>query len=431
VKSVDLTRGDQIELELVTRREAIDPDVAAKVAAICDDVAGRGDAALVELTRRFDGVDVEGRIRIGEAEMEAIADRVDPEIGGVLERLAGRLAAFCEEQRLRDWERVREGARFGERVRPIVAVGAYAPGGRAIYPSTVLMTTVPATVAGVPHIALGSPPTSNGDIAPLLLRAARTAGVDAVYRIGGAQAIAALAYGTESVERVDKIVGPGNVWVTAAKRHVASTVGIDALAGPSDATVLSDGRADEALVAAELVAQAEHDPDSRVYLVTTDGEHARRVLAEVDRQAVAMPRAAIVAEALDRSAIVVCGSLDEAIGVVDRLAPEHLLVLVDDPDAVLARCRAYGAAFLGSFTSIVVGDYGGTSNHTLPTMGTARFSSGLRTADFQVAAAYVEMTAEAVRVTAPDIEALARREGLDGHADAIARHRRLAEVEGW
>jgi histidinol dehydrogenase len=425
VRIVDLARGD--ELDAIVRHEPIDPDLMTSVATICDEVRHRGDAAVVELTRRFDGVDVEGRIGITGPEIEAAGNRLDEQIRGVLDRLAARLAAFCEEQRLGDWERVREGVRFGERVRPIGAVGAYAPGGRALYPSTVLMTTVPAVVAGVPHVALCSPPSTDGDIAPEILYAADVAGVGRAYRIGGAQAIAALAYGTESVDPVDKIVGPGNAWVTAAKRHVAGTVGIDALAGPSDATVLSDGRRVPSLVAVELIAQAEHDPDSRAYLVTADRDHAERVLAEVERQAATTPRPAIVAEALARSAIVLCASLDEAIATVDRLAPEHLLILADDPDAILARCRAYGAAFLGELTSIVFGDYGGTSNHVLPTMGTARFSSGLRTADFQVAAAYVEMTPGAVSAAAPDIEALAHREGLHGHAAAVELRRRIVE----
>jgi len=425
MRYVDLTTG--AELEAADRREPIDPAIAGAVATICDDVRERGDAALVELTGRFDGVDIDGRIRVTAAEVESASAALDHEIVGILDRLAARLAVFCEQQLLEGWELVRDGVRFGERVRPIGTVGAYAPGGRALYPSTVLMTTVPAAVAGVPDIALCSPPTRDGDVAPEFLHAARAAGVGRVYRVGGAQAIAALAYGTESVARVDKIVGPGNAWVTAAKRHVSGTVGIDALAGPSDATVLSDGRADPALVAAELIAQAEHDPDSRGFLVTTDRDHAELVAAEVARQAAETPRAAIVAEALESSAIIVCGSLDQALGAVDRLAPEHLLILTDDPDAVLGRARAYGAAFLGPLTSVVFGDYGGTSNHTLPTMGTARFSSGLRAADFQVAAAYVEMSAEAVAAIAPDLEALAHREGLHGHAAAIELRRRLVE----
>ncbi len=292
------------------------------------------------------------------------------------------------------------------------------------------MTTVPAVVAGVANIALCSPPSTGGDVAPVLLQAATVAGVHRVYRIGGAQAVAALAYGTDSVSSVDKIVGPGNAWVTAAKRHVSGMVGIDGLAGPSDATVLSDGHADAELVASELVAQAEHDPDSRGFLVTTDGTHAERVVAAVERLAATTPRASIVGEALQASAVIVCGSLDQALQTIDRLAPEHLLILTDDPDAVLGRAHAYGAAFLGPLTSIVVGDYGGTSNHTLPTMGTARFSSGLRTADYQVAAAYVEMTPDAVRATAPDIEALAHREGLHAHAAAIALRRQSLEGSG-
>jgi histidinol dehydrogenase len=428
MRIIDLTRGDEIDSGVGAT--PVDPSIATQVAAICDDVRERGDAALVDLTRRFDGVDVDGRIRVSEAEIAGASDALEQDIAGILDRLAARLAVFCGHQRLADWELVRGGVRFGERVRPIRAVGAYAPGGRALYPSTVIMTTVPAVAAGVERIALASPPTSDGDVAAEFLHAARTVGVHDVYRVGGAQAVAALAYGTESVKAVDKIVGPGNAWVTAAKRHVAGTVGIDGLAGPSDATVLSDGRTDPVLVAAELVAQAEHDPDSRAFLVTTERDHAERVLAEVGRQAAATPRTAIVSEALTSSAIVLVGSLDEALATVDRLAPEHLLILADDPDAILAQAGAFGAAFLGELTSVVFGDYGGTSNHVLPTMGTARFSSGLRTADFQVAASFVEMSVSAVRDTATDIEMLAHREGLHGHAAAIElRRRRVEEVK--
>jgi histidinol dehydrogenase len=426
MRIIDRTHGE--ELPVAAAKAGIDPEIARATAAICDDVRARGDEAVVEYTSRFDGVDTAGRLTITDAELDAATDRLDEEIRGVLDRLAARLKIFCEQQRLRDWELVRDGVRFGERVRPIERVGAYAPGGRALYPSTVIMTTVPATVAGVREIALCSPPQADGEIAPEILYAARAAGVRRIHRVGGAQAIAALAYGTPSIGRVDTIVGPGNAWVAAAKRHVSGLVGIDALAGPSDATVLSDGSADPSLVAVELIAQAEHDPDSRAFLVTTSRDHAEAVLTETERQAAATPRAAIVAQALADSCAILCGSLDEAIATVDELAPEHLLIMADDPDAVLGRARAYGAAFLGELTSVVFGDYGGTSNHTLPTMATARFSSGLRTADFQVASAYVEMTPDAVLAAAPDIEALANAEGLHGHAAAIElRRRRLEE----
>jgi histidinol dehydrogenase len=426
MRIIDLGAGDRLDVPVSAA--PIDPELAAEVALICDQVRERGDDALVELTRRLDGVDIDARIRVSDGDVEAAIAQLDPSILAVLRRLADRLELFAGQQTLGDWELVADGVRFGERVRPIASIGAYAPGGRAIYPSTVLMTAVPARVAGVGDVAICSPPSSDGDVAPLILAAASIAGVRRIYRVGGAQAIAALAYGTESVARVDKIVGPGNAWVTAAKRHVAGAVGIDALAGPSDATILSDGRTDPMLVAAELLAQAEHDPDSRGFLVTTDREHAALVVAELELQAAATPRSAIVSEALAGSAVILCPSLEEALGIVDRLAPEHLLILTDDPDAILARAHAYGAAFLGQLTSVVYGDYGGTSNHTLPTMGTARFSSGLRASDFQVVSAFVEMTPGAVRAVSPDVVELARREGLDGHAAAVELRQRMVDT---
>jgi histidinol dehydrogenase len=425
MRIIDLAKGEALDAGAF--RDPPDPAIERDVARICDDVRKRGDAAIVEITRRIDGVDLEGRIRVTDDELRAATEGLDDEIRAILGRLADRLAVFAGRQRIEGWESTDGGVRFGERVRPVASVGAYAPGGRAIYPSTVVMTTVPARVAGVADVALCSPPTSDGDVAPLILLAASIAGVGRIHRIGGAQAVAALAYGTESVTPVDTIVGPGNAWVTAAKRHVAGSVGIDGLAGPSDATILSDGRADPELVAAELLAQAEHDPDSRSYLVTIDNDHADKVTAALERQASATPRSAIVAEALAGSAVVLCASMDQAMATVDRLAPEHLLILTDDPDATLARANAYGAAFLGELTSVVFGDYGGTSNHTLPTMGTARFASGLRASDFQVASAFVEMTPGAVGTVARDIEELARREGLPGHAAAIALRRTMVE----
>ena len=397
---------------------ALDPAVLEGVRAILARVRDEGDAALVELTRTYDGADVAGRLAIGPDALAAARDAVAPGLRTTIEATAERLRDLHARQLPRPWEAERDGVVYGETVRPVRAAGCYVPGGRASYPSTVLMTAVPARVAGVERVAVATPPRADGSIPPAVLYAAHVAGVDAVHPVGGAQAIGALAFGTASVPRVDVIVGPGNVWVTAAKREVQGLVGIDGLAGPSELAVVADKTADPAHVAVDLLAQAEHDPLARAVLITTDPDLPDRIEPHLAREVAASPRREIVEPALGLAAAVVVADEDAAAEAVDRLAPEHLQVLTVDPRAFLARVRCYGAAFLGPNTPVTFGDYGVGSNHVLPTMGTARFASGLRADVFVTVSSYTIASRGAARRLGPGVEALARAEGLDGHARA-------------
>jgi histidinol dehydrogenase len=417
LRLVDPARGDELPRpgEMVLDRE-----VVQGARRIVDDVRERGDAALVELTRRFDGVDVEGRIRVEPGEIEAASEDVPGELRGALERAAERLRGLHARQLPQPWQEDAAGLRFGESVRPVPSAGAYVPGGRAAYPSTVLMATIPARVAGVPRVVLCTPP----EVPPVVLHGARVAGVDEVYRVGGAQAIAAMAFGTESIAPVDLVVGPGNVWVTAAKREVVGVVGIDSMAGPSELVVVADGSADPEVLAADLVAQAEHDPLARVTLVCLDPSLVEAVEPALRRAVEESPRRDVVSSSLAAATAVLARSEEEAVAVVDRLAPEHLQVVTRDAEGIVDRAGSYGAAFLGPLTPVAFGDYGVGSNHVLPTMATARFASGLRAADFVRVSSVVVASERALKSYGDDVEALARAEGLPGHARAVEVRRR-------
>ncbi len=400
-------------------RPAFDPEVLEGVRAIVERVRAEGDGALVELTLRFDGVDVAGRIEVPAGELASAAAELPQELRAGLDAMHERLRELHARQLPRPWEAERDGVRYAETVRPVSAAGAYVPGGRAAYPSTVLMTAVPARVAGVERVVLCTPPGPDGSVPAAVRYAARLAGVDAVYRIGGAQAIAALAFGTETVGAVDLIVGPGNPWVTAAKREVAGVVGIDGLAGPTELVVVADSSADPAVLAADLVAQAEHDPLARVVLVCLDPALPDRVGPALAAEVEASPRRAIVETALrDSTAVVVDGERRAAM-VADLVAPEHLQIVTRDPAGMLGRCTSYGAAFLGASTPVALGDYGVGSNHVLPTMATARFASGLRAADFVRVSSVVEATRRGLDAHGDEVERIARAEGLPGHARAV------------
>jgi histidinol dehydrogenase len=393
-------------------RPAFDPDVVDGVRAILDRVRAEGDAALVDLTRRHDGAEVAGRIEVSRSEIESAASELPADLRAALDAMHERLRDLHARQAPRPWQHERDGVRFAETVRPVAAAGAYVPGGRAAYPSTVLMTAVPA---------------GDGSIPAAVRYAAGIAGVDAVYRLGGAQAVAAMAFGTETVTAVDVIVGPGNVWVTSAKREVAGVVGIDGLAGPTELVIVADGSADPAVLAADLVAQAEHDPLARVVLVCLDPELPARVDPALRDEVAASPRREIVESSLRGSVAVVVADDAEAAAVVDRVAPEHLQIVTGRPGAILRRCTSYGAAFLGPLTPVAFGDYGVGSNHVLPTMGTARFASGLRAADFVRVSSVVEATAAGLAARAAEVEAVAHAEGLPGHARAVEVRRNRAE----
>ncbi len=404
--------------------------VEADVRRIIARVRREGDRALLNFTRRFDGVRLSrARLRVPPGAMEAAYRSLPARVRRDLGLAAGRIRAFHLHQRERSWSfRDASGARLGQRIEPLERVGVYVPGGRAAYPSTVLMTVIPARVAGVREVIAVSPVGKDGDVS-IVLAACHVAGVDILYRIGGAQAVAALAYGTGSVPRVDKIVGPGNVWVATAKRLVFGQVDIDAIAGPSEVLVVADGAADPELVAADMLAQAEHDPLAAAICVTPDHRLAARVAAALDRQLASLPRRAVAARSLANfGAIVVVRSLAEAVEIANRLAPEHLELAVRAPSRWLARVRHAGAIFLGQDTPEAFGDYLAGPNHVLPTGGTARFASPLGVYDFVKRTSIIEASPRTLARLGPAVVRLARLEGLDAHGRAVER--RLAPGMG-
>jgi histidinol dehydrogenase len=410
---------------------AADPDIVQRVAEILAAVRSKGDAALLDCIERFDGVRLSAEgLAVTRAEFTAARDRLGPAGMAALEYAAGRIERFHRQSRPASWSvRDEHGSRLGQEIRPLGRVGIYIPGGRAAYPSTVLMTAIPARVAGVPEIVLMSPPAGDGALNPAVLAAADLAGVTEGYRAGGAHAVAALAYGTETIRRVDKIVGPGNVYVALAKARVFGDVGIDMLAGPSEILVVADDTADPAFVAADLLAQAEHDPMARSVLLTPSAPLVAAVAVEVEAQLVALPRRAIAAEALaGHGALVLTASLDDAVELANELAPEHLELQVADPERLLARVRNAGAVFLGRATPEVVGDYVAGPNHVLPTGGTARFSSALGTEDFVKRLSVVQYSADGLTAAWPHLAELSRLEQLQGHR-AAARVRMAAGRE--
>ncbi|HYB43993.1 MAG TPA: histidinol dehydrogenase [Candidatus Methylomirabilis sp.] len=410
---------------------SVDPEVHRRVAEILAAVRQKGDAALLEFTERFDGISMKPEeLAVSAAEFEAAAGRLDEATARSLRYAADRIERFHRACAPRSWSTEdANGSRLGQEVRPLDRVAIYVPGGRAAYPSTVLMTALPARVAGVRDIVLVSPPGADRSLNPAVLAAARIAGVTEAYRIGGAQAIAALAYGTETVQRVDKIVGPGNIYVALAKAQVFGEVGIDMVAGPSEVVVVADEGADAAFAAADLLAQSEHDPMARAVLLTPSARLIEAVAAEAERQLATLPRGEIARRALEANgALVLTASLPQAIELVNRLAPEHLELLVADPGAWLPEVRSAGAVFLGRFTPEVVGDYVAGPNHVLPTAGTARFSSALGTEDFVKRMSVIECSPEGLREAGPHVAELARVEGLQGHGAAATL--RIARMGG-
>ena len=394
--------------------------VDGAVAEIIAAVRKRGDAALLDYTTRFDR-HTPTTLRITAAEIDAATAGIAPELAAALDLAAERIERFHRAQLPSDLELPDPaGLTLGMRWNALDAVGLYVPGGKASYPSSVLMNALPAKVAGVQRIAM-CVPTPDGELAPLVLAAARRAGVTEVYRIGGAQAVAALAYGTASVAPVDRIVGPGNAYVAEAKRQVFGRVGIDSIAGPSEVVVMADAAQDPALVAMDLLAQAEHDESAQSILVTDSAEFGRRVAAAVDVALAELPRAAIAgASWRDHGAIVVVRDWDEGVALVNRLAPEHLERLLPDPAAVFARVRHAGAAFLGPWCPEALGDYCAGPNHVLPTGRTARFASGLSVFDFLKRTTWVQASAAGLAAIGPAAVALAAAEGLDAHGRSVA-----------
>jgi histidinol dehydrogenase len=390
-------------------------DVEAAVAAIIAEVRAEGPAALVRLSREFDQVELtEDTLRVRPEEIEAGAARCPAEVREAIAFAARRIGAYHERLRPADGAFTDEaGVALGWRWTPLDAVGVYVPGGRAAYPSTVLMNAVPARIAGVGRIAMVSPP---GGLKPAVLAAAVEAGVTEIWRVGGAQAVAALAYGAGPIRPVDKIVGPGNAYVTAAKRRVYGQVGIDALAGPSEVVVVADAANDPACLAADLLAQAEHDPDAQSILITDDAAFGEAVAAAVEAALGALPTAADAGASWREHGAVVIAPMDRAPGLVDRIAPEHVEFATRDPAALAARVRHAGAIFLGRHTPEAIGDYVAGSNHVLPTSRAARFSSGLSTVDFLKRTSVLQCDEASFRRLAPAAMTLADAEGLAAHA---------------
>ena len=406
---------------LATKRE-VSEDVDAVVRDIIARVREEGDAALVDYSKRFDRLDLsQTGITVSEAEVDAAMTAVDADTLAALRFAHERIAAHHARQMPRDDRYVDPvGVELGSRWTAVEAVGLYVPGGTASYPSSVLMNAVPAKVAGVERIVM-TVPSPDGQLNPLVLAAARLAGVSEIYRVGGAQAIAALAYGTETIAPVAKIVGPGNAYVAAAKRRVFGTVGIDMIAGPSEVLVIADGNNDPAWLAADLLAQAEHDAAAQSILITDDAALADAVEAEVERQLARLPRGEMAAASWrDFGAIILVADLADAAPLANRIAAEHLELAMDDADAYLEKIRNAGAVFLGRHTPEVIGDYVGGSNHVLPTARSARFSSGLSVLDFVKRTSLLKLGPEQLRRLAPAAIALARAENLDGHAASVA-----------
>jgi histidinol dehydrogenase len=401
---------------------AVPADVATAVETIVAATRERGDEALLEYTERFDGFRAASAagLAITPAELEAAERAIEPSVRAALAYAAERIERYHAAALPKSWRITDEhGSVLGQEVRPLERIGIYVPGGRAAYPSTVLMTATPARVAGVREIVLVTPPGPGGRVPDAVLAAARVAGVTEGWRIGGAQAIAALAYGTQTIRRVDKIVGPGNVYVALAKTRVFGDVGIDMVAGPSEVVVVADRTADPRWIAADLLAQAEHDPMARAVLITDTRELLPRVAEALDAQLGRLPRRAIAEAALEANgAFVVVADLEAAVDVANRLAPEHLELMVAVPAALLPRVRHAGAVFLGAHTPEVVGDYVAGPNHVLPTAGTARFASPLGTEDFVKRSSVIEYSPSGLAAALPHLGALARIEGLDGHGRA-------------
>jgi len=403
---------------VASRNVALDGELMRAVAVVLEDVRTRGDAAVIEYTERFDGVRLErGELRIGEGQLRESAERADAQVREALREAIKRVRAFHERERAESWEmRTTNGVRLGQLITPIERAGLYVPGGTASYPSSVVMNVVPAQVAGVERIIVATPPRTLAEN-PAVAAALVELNVTEVYAVGGAQAVAALAYGTETIARVDKITGPGNRYVAAAKKLVFGVVGIDSMAGPSEVVIVADETARAPFVAADLLAQSEHGEDASAILITADEKLADAVAAEVERQARKLSRLSLIEKSLaDYGAIILVDDLDEACEMVNRLAPEHLEVMTRDAEAFASRVRHAGAIFLGEHTPEAVGDYFAGPNHVLPTGGSARFSSALGVYDFVKRTSLLRYSSAELRNTAHLIAALAHAEGLDAHA---------------
>ena len=413
--------------QLRSRQSIMPAEVERAVRDILEGIRTGGDAALFEQTQRFDGVRLDATsVQVGPGEIEEAYAALAPASLEALKTAASRIRAFHLRQLRPSWFLEEDGAIVGMLARPLERVGIYAPGGTAAYPSTVLMNAIPAAIAGVAEVVMCTPPSRDGKVAGAVLVAADLCGVHAIYKVGGAQAIAAMAYGTASIPKVDKIVGPGNVYVATAKRLVFGQVGIDMIAGPTELLIIADEEARAAWVAADILSQAEHDPLSSAMLLTPSQRLAEEVVDEVERQVALLPRRQIAETSLEQfGAAVVVKGLDEAATISNEVAPEHLELLVKDPWGLLPQIRHAGAIFMGGASPEVVGDYLAGPNHVLPTGGTARFASPLSVDDFQHRTSLIAFSQQKLEALEPTLVELARLEGLEAHARA-ASIRRLA-----
>ena len=414
---IRLLNYNEMDKEAIFDRDYPTDNVTDIVSAIIDDVRGRGDKALYEYTKRFDKADLK-TLQVSDEEFAEAKANLEPEFIAVLEEAAANIRAFHSKQ-IRSGFIMNEqrGVVCGQKIIPMKTVGVYVPGGTAVYPSTVLMDTIPAKLAGCKDIVMVTPPGPDGKISPQILAAAEIAGVDRIFKVGGAQAVAALAYGTESIPRADKIVGPGNAFVAEAKRQVFGRVAIDMIAGPSEILIVADGKSNPVFLAADMLSQAEHDKNASAVLVTDSQELAAKVQAELEKQLDELPREPIARPSIEKNGkIIVAESIDQAIEISNEIAPEHLEVCVDNPFDYLDMITNAGSVFMGRNCPEALGDYLAGPNHTLPTGGSARFSSPLSVDDFIKKTQYTYFTADALESVAEDIAIFARKEGLEGHA---------------
>ena len=420
---IKVIKSDDLALTgLLYRRETGKREVAESVAKIIDTVRREGDGALLHFTKQFDKVELtKDQLVVSEEEINNAYNLVDPQVLESLRLARDRIEAFHQRQRADSWfEPDAEGNVMGQMVRPLYRVGSYVPGGTASYPSSVLMNVVPAKVAGVKEVVMVTPPGKDGSVNPYTLVAAKEAGVTEIYRIGGAQAIAALAYGTQTIRPVDKITGPGNIYVTLAKQQVYGSVDIDMLAGPSEVLVIADSSANPAYTAADMLSQAEHDPLAAAVLLTPDERLAQQVQEELSQQITKLPRQNVVKRSLgDYGTIVITKNLEEAFAIANRFAPEHLELLVEDPFSWVGKVQNAGSIFLGQYAPEPVGDYLAGPNHVLPTGGTARFYSGLNLDTFIKKSTVISFSKNTLERLGEHVIRLAEVEGLDAHANAV------------
>jgi histidinol dehydrogenase len=426
MRILDMATNRREVLALARREWVTDPVIEAKVREIVEHVRKEGDEAVTTFTRQLDCSFIDSLgLLVSEREVDAARTKVSREFRDALKTAKRNIERFHRRQLPKSWTMKSPGRKLQHRVTPLERVGIYIPGGKAAYPSTVLMNAIPATIAGVKDIVMTTPCSRDGKITPEVLTAARECGITEIYRIGGAQAIAALAYGTESIRRVDKITGPGNAYVAAAKQMLYGTVGIDVIAGPTEVVIVADATARPDFIAADLIAQAEHDERAVPICLTTEGKLAGAVCAELDRQLESAPRRDIARRALDQQGVIVqVSSLSEAVELVNELAPEHLEVLLKNAEAFASKVKHAGSIFLGPWSTEALGDYAAGPNHTLPTSGTARFSSPLGVLDFVKFTNIISFNKKEFERLAGSVETLAKVEGLHGHAASVAIRRR-------